>query len=111
MKQTKAQRNNLPNTKKVNSSIIFFFSLAAPGVSFSMHALLLVTCRIFSGGIRTLSWGMRDLVPQPGIEPRPLALGVWSFSHWTTRQVPSLLFLTLRSTRFFREFLRVLGKI
>ena len=24
----------------------------------------------------------------PGFEPRPLALGVWSVSHWTTRDVP-----------------------
>ena len=35
-----------------------------------------------------LSCGMWDLVPWPGIEPRPPALGVWSLSHWTTREVP-----------------------
>ena len=23
-----------------------------------------------------------------GIEPRPYALGAWSLSHWTTREVP-----------------------
>ena len=27
---------------------------------------------------------------QPGIEPTPLALEVWSLNHWTTRDVPSL---------------------
>ena len=32
-----------------------------------------------------------DVVPQPGIEPGPAALGVWSVSHWTTREVPSSL--------------------
>ena len=37
-----------------------------------------------------LSCGMCDLVSQPGTEPEPSALGVWSFSHWTTREVPSL---------------------
>ena len=31
---------------------------------------------------------MWDLVPQPGIEPRPPALGVWSLTHWTTKEVP-----------------------
>ena len=27
-----------------------------------------------------------------GIEPRPPALGAWSLSHWTTREVPEDLF-------------------
>ena len=31
---------------------------------------------------------MWDLVPWPGIEPRPPALGAWSLSHCTTREVP-----------------------
>ena len=31
---------------------------------------------------------MRDLVPRPGIEPRPPALWVRSLTHWTTREVP-----------------------
>ena len=30
---------------------------------------------------------MWDLVPSPVIEPGPLALKVWSLSHWTTREV------------------------
>ena len=29
-------------------------------------------------------------LPQTGIEPRPHALGVWSLSHWTTREVSPL---------------------
>ena len=33
---------------------------------------------------------MWELVPRPGIEPGPRALGVQSFSHWTTREVPSV---------------------
>ena len=33
------------------------------------------------------------LVPQPGIEPRPPAVEVWSPNHWTAREVPGL-FLT-----------------
>ena len=38
--------------------------------------------------MRTLSWGMWDLVLWPGVEPQPPALGAWSVSHWTTREVP-----------------------
>ena len=40
---------------------------------------------------------MWDLVPRPGIEPRPPALGVWSLSHWTTsRKLPdSILFVRI----------------
>ena len=34
-----------------------------------------------------LSCSMWDLVPWPGTEPGPPALGVWSLSHWTTREV------------------------
>ena len=33
-------------------------------------------------------YSMWDLVPSPGIEPRPLALGVQTLSHWATRKVP-----------------------
>ena len=40
-----------------------------------------------------LSLGMWDLVPSPGIELRPPALGVWGLSHWTTRRDPGLAFL------------------
>ena len=34
-----------------------------------------------------LSCGMWDLVPWPGIEPESPALGAWSLSHRTTREV------------------------
>ena len=65
---------------------VFFFNLlviylAELGLSYSM---------------RTLSWGMWDLVPWPGIEPEPSALGVWSLSHWTAREV---------SMQYFEELL------
>ena len=49
----------------------FFMYLAAPG----------------------LSSGMWNLVAQPGIEPGPPALEVWSLSHWTIKDVPGALFL------------------
>ena len=37
---------------------------------------------------------IRDLVPQPGIEPSPPALGARSLTHWTTREVPVCLSYT-----------------
>ena len=38
---------------------------------------------------KSLSCGMRDLAPQPGIKPRAPALGTRSLSHWTAREVQS----------------------
>ena len=52
---------------------IYFIYLAASGLSCS---------------IQILACGMWDLVPWPGIEPEPPALGLWSLSHWTNREVP-----------------------
>ena len=48
-----------------------------------------------------LTCGMQDLVPWPGIEPRPPAVGAQSLIHWTTREVPQLwiLMLPLSSSR------------
>lgn len=54
--------------------------------------VLVTACRIFSC-TRTLSCGMRDLVPWTGTKPvSPVRLGVWSISHWSTREVPPLCF-------------------
>ena len=39
-----------------------------------------------------LSCSTWDIVPWPGIEPGPPALGVQSLSHWTTREVPNSVF-------------------
>ena len=50
--------------------------------------VLVVTHRIFSWSMWTLSCSMWDLFPWSGVEPGPPALGVQSLSHWTTREVP-----------------------
>ena len=63
----------------LNSGInteLFFFFLAAPGFLLSTVEYGISSC------------DMRDLVPWPGIEPRPSALGAWSLSHRTIREVP-----------------------
>ena len=46
---------------------------------FLYFAALGLSCS--TGDPHCLVW---DLVPWPGIEPRPPALGVWSLNHWTT---------------------------
>ena len=43
---------------------------------------------LFVLAVLGLSCGMRDLVPRPGIKPGPPALGMWSLTRWTTREVP-----------------------
>ena len=45
-------------------------------------------CRVFSRSL----W---DLVPWPGIKPRPPTLGVWSLSHQITREVPKLTLINI----------------
>ena len=52
---------------------LLFFNLAALGLSCSTQ---------------DLHCGMWVLVLCPGIEPGLPTLGAWSFSHWTTREVP-----------------------
>ena len=48
-------------------------------------------------GLRYSIW---DLVPWPGIEPRPPALGTWSLSHWATLEVPNSAILK-KKIRFY----------
>ena len=48
--------------------------------------VLVVACRISHCSCGIFSFGMWDLVPQPGIKPYPPALGAWSLCHWTTRE-------------------------
>ena len=50
--------------------------------------VLVVTHRIFSWGMQTLSGSLWNLVPWPGIKPGPPALGVWSLSHWNHQGSP-----------------------
>ena len=74
--------------------IYYIFILAAPGLHCSTWASLVAACGI--------------LVPQPGMEPGPPALGAWSLNHWTTREVPSECFL-YQVGRTVRQDLDLLG--
>ena len=51
--------------------------------------VLVAACRVFSWGMWALSCSMWDLVPWPGIKLGTPALGAWSLSHWTSREVPA----------------------
>ena len=70
---------------------IVFIHLAALGLSCGTSGLrssvFVAACGIFSYSMWTLSCGVWDLVPWPGMEPGASALGAWSFSNWTTREV------------------------
>ena len=46
---------------------------------------LLLSCRQVGSLVVACMW---DLVPWPGIEPRPPALGAWNLNHCATREVP-----------------------
>ena len=60
--------------------------------------LFISLCQFVSCGLWTLSCGMWDLVPWPGIEPGNPALGVQILSPWTTREVHFLLHLEQNSS-------------
>ena len=54
-------------------------------------------------GALGFSCGMWDLVPWPGIEPGPLALGVWRLSVCATMEAPECIFITLYAFRAARK--------
>ena len=75
------------------SSIVswsFFKSMSIESVMLSHH--LILWCHLLllplARGMQTLSCSLWDLVPWPGIKPRPPALESWSLSLLTTREVP-----------------------
>ena len=57
-----------------------------------IHLFDCATSLIVIVAFRVFSCSMWDLVPWPRMEPRPLALGLWSLGHWTTREVPPFFF-------------------
>ena len=73
-------------------TFFFFFSIWPRLVLVVGRQFFVAACVIFSCGMRTFSWGMWNLVPWPGMEPGPPALGAQSLSHWTTREVPVVSF-------------------
>ena len=60
---------------------LVFIYLAVPSPSFGTQDL---HCSMWDSFFSCDMW---DLSLLPGIEPWPPALGAWSLSHWTTREV------------------------
>ena len=66
--------------------------LAAFGVVIVFYFILFLKHLFIYLAAPGLNCTMGDLVPWPGIEPRPPALGVQSLNHWTTREVSAIIF-------------------
>ena len=82
-----------PFSLSVSLSNMYLFGCTAPQLRL-MRSSVFIVCEIFSCSVWTLSCGMWDLVPQPGIKPRPPALGAWTLVHWTTGEVLKILHVT-----------------
>ena len=74
------------------------------------YRVFIAACGIFSCSMGTLSFGMWDLVPWPGIKSGPHALGGQSLSHWTTREVPIWDILTKENFVLFLNQFRIFAK-
>ena len=84
--------------------IYMYIYLAAPGLSCSMQDLLSL---LWHAACSLFIWNVWDLVPRPGIKPRPPALGPRSLSTGPPEkaQLPTFFFLIL----FIYLFLALLG--
>ena len=90
---------------------IYLFILAVPDLSCGTRDLLVVACQLL---VAVCMW---DLLPRPGIEPGPTALGVRSRTHLTTREVPKTvqllkgnLSVNLHDPRLSKYFLNMTPK-
>ena len=68
-------------------SVLKIFYIILKFLFIWLHRVLIVTHGIF--GLHCSMW---DLVPWPGMEPKPPALGARSLSHWITRKVFRIIF-------------------
>ena len=75
--------------KKKNYLSTLGSNCSSQDLQFSLGA-----CGIFSQSMQTLSCGMRDPVPWPGIQPGPLIWRVLSLRHWAFREALASSFWT-----------------
>ena len=73
---------------KNTTCLVFLIYIFITCIFIWLYQIFIMALEIFSCRVQNPSCSMWDLVPQPGIKPRPLALGVQSLSPWTTREVP-----------------------
>ena len=65
---------------------------------------------IFVAPSELLAGGMWILVPRPGIEPRPPALGARSLCHWTTKDISLRMLLKLNFHTYELEMPTLMAK-
>lgn len=53
----------------------------------ALRIFLVEVCELLVLAYKFLVASFQCLVPWPGIEPGPLVLGMWSLSHWSTKEV------------------------
>ena len=85
---------------------IFFFKLFI-----WLHQVLVAACKIFSYGMQTLIGSMLDLVPWPGMEPKPAASGAQTVRHWTIREAPQSNRIWDGPCRMNRKWLQAAGEV
>ena len=73
--------------KKKNHCYIIQYVAITCSIYLYMCVCVCVYIHSFFWTVLGLSCSMWDLVPSPGMKPRPPALGAWSRSHWTTREL------------------------
>ena len=74
---------------------IYLFGCTKSSLWHSGSSTFIAPCGTFSCSMWTLSCGMRDQVPWPGIEPWPPAWGAWNLNHWTTGKAPPTYFICI----------------
>ena len=91
--------------------LLFFLKkksyLSVPCLSYSMWESLAIACGIYNYSIQTLSCHMWDLVPWPGIEPRPPCIGTVKsepLNHQGSPTTPFLSKTLLVNCMFHLEF-------
>ena len=96
---------------RVGSPSLTLLSLSLSFFFFLNIYLFIWLCQVLGEACRIFSYGIWDLVPRPGVEPRPHVLGARSLSHWTTREAPCLSFLSIIfcPTSFQRQWAALLG--
>ena len=82
-----------PRTAIFKNTYFYFFDCTWSQLWHGGSSIFVAVCRIFSWGMRTLSCALWDLVPQPGMEPGPPALGEQDLSPLNQQESPHDLFL------------------
>ena len=76
-------------------------SLASADILMYLFYLFIWLHWVLAAARGIFSCNMWDLVPQPGIKPRPPALGACILSHWTLREVLQTFLVVQRLFQFF----------